>query len=87
MVGFNSIDWLLKVTLLCIFIKLMKKLCCIFISLSWKKLFPFQLLEEEDKRIEFVDLFQESVRRIEKKIIMYIRNGGAMAKPSVEDKT
>jgi hypothetical protein len=25
------------------------------------------LLEEEDKRIEFVDLFQESVRRIEKK--------------------
>jgi hypothetical protein len=30
-------------------------------------MFPFQLLEEEDKRNGFVDLFQEFVRRIEKK--------------------
>jgi hypothetical protein len=30
-------------------------------------MFPFQLLEEEDKRNGFVDLFQESIRRTEKK--------------------
>jgi hypothetical protein len=34
-------------------------------------MFPFQLLEEEDKRNGFVDLFQEFVRRIEKKNNVY----------------